>query len=200
MLFPERARTQLGGEEVETQTLIAAQGDWDHSGLVLDTEDEASARRALEDSGMRFAAGVPVRSGEVVIAYLVIADISTSPDMNALADFGCVVASLLELRMMASQTLNAEFQAREIESRFRSTADSAPLLIWTATPDAQWSFVNQAWLDFTGSTKGQLVGEGWLDMVHPDGWCHLESRLKNLLDDAELYGVVINSRVLDDPV
>jgi PAS domain S-box-containing protein len=28
-------------------------------------------------------------------------------------------------------------------------------------------------------------------------WCDLESRLKNLLDDVELGGVVINSRVLD---
>ena len=173
VLFPERARSQLGGVEVETESLIAALGGWERSGLVLDAEREEAVRRALEDSGMRFAAGVPVRSGQLVIAYLVIADpvprnISASPDMNALADFGCIVASLLELRMMASQALNAEFQAREIESRFRSTADSTPLLIWTATPDAQWSFVNQAWLDFTGSTEGQLLGDGWLDLIHPD--------------------------------
>jgi PAS domain S-box-containing protein len=173
VLFPERDRQMLGMVEIETEPLVAALGGWERPGLVLDARDDDRLRSLLSGSDLRFAAGVPVKSGDLALAYLLVMSRSprsllASPDMNALADFGCVVASLLELRMVASQAMNAEFQARESESRFRSTADSAPLLIWTAGPDAQRSFVNRAWLDFAGCPAGELLGEGWLNLVHPD--------------------------------
>ena len=173
VLFPGTGRQMLGMVEVETEALIAALGGWDRASVVLDVQNDDRLQILLEGSGRRFAAGVPIQTGGLTIAYLLVADRSPRPilastDMNALRDFAGVVGSLLDLRMAASQAMKGEFQAKEIESRFRSTADSAPLLIWTAAPDAQWSYVNRAWIEFTGCSEQELLDEGWLEVIHPD--------------------------------
>jgi formate hydrogenlyase transcriptional activator len=56
----------------------------------------------------------------------------------------------------------------ESEARFRSMADTAPVLIWMAGPDRLCTFFNRTWLDFTGRSLVQEVGQGWSDGVHVD--------------------------------
>jgi formate hydrogenlyase transcriptional activator len=62
----------------------------------------------------------------------------------------------------------AENRLRESEARFRTVADSAPVLIWMSGTDKLCNFFNQPWLDFTGRTLEQEMGNGWADGVHPD--------------------------------
>jgi len=59
-------------------------------------------------------------------------------------------------------------QLRESEERFRNMADTAPVMIWVTGPDKLFTFVNKTWLDFTGRTMGQELGNGWAASVHPD--------------------------------
>ena len=56
----------------------------------------------------------------------------------------------------------------ESEKRFREMADTAPILIWTSAPDRFCTFFNRGWLNFTGRTMNQELGEGWLEGVHPE--------------------------------
>lgn len=56
----------------------------------------------------------------------------------------------------------------ESESRFRTVADSAPVLIWMAGVDKGCTFFNKPWLDFTGRPAAQEMGDGWMTRVHPD--------------------------------
>jgi formate hydrogenlyase transcriptional activator len=62
----------------------------------------------------------------------------------------------------------AENRLRESEARFRTVADSAPVLIWMSGTDKLCNFFNQPWLDFTGRTLDQEMGNGWAESVHPD--------------------------------
>jgi PAS domain S-box-containing protein len=55
----------------------------------------------------------------------------------------------------------------ESEQRFRLVANSAPVLIWMSGTDKQCTFFNKCWLDFTGRTVEQEMGEGWAKGVHP---------------------------------
>ncbi|HEX2188738.1 MAG TPA: PAS domain S-box protein [Longimicrobiaceae bacterium] len=57
---------------------------------------------------------------------------------------------------------------RTSEERFRTLADSAPVLIWVAGTDGLRHFFNRPWLEFTGRTVEQEAGNGWAAGVHPD--------------------------------
>ncbi len=54
------------------------------------------------------------------------------------------------------------------ETRFRTMADHAPVLLWMAGTDGLCNFFNQRWLDFTGKSLDQEVGSGWASGVHPE--------------------------------
>jgi two-component system, cell cycle sensor histidine kinase and response regulator CckA len=62
----------------------------------------------------------------------------------------------------------AEDALQESEQRFRNMANTAPVMIWVTGPDKLFTFVNKTWLDFTGRTIEQELGNGWAAGVHPD--------------------------------
>jgi PAS domain S-box-containing protein len=68
--------------------------------------------------------------------------------------------------MALAQNMTAEL--RESESRFRSMANSAPALIWLSGINMLCYWFNKVWLDFTGRSIEQELGNGWLEAVHPD--------------------------------
>ncbi|QIL03149.1 PAS domain S-box protein [Sphingomonas sinipercae] len=57
---------------------------------------------------------------------------------------------------------------QESEQRFRTVANSAPIMIWVTDPDGKCTYLNQRWYEFTGQEPGAGEGYGWLEAVHPD--------------------------------
>lgn len=57
---------------------------------------------------------------------------------------------------------------RESEARFRAFADDAPVMIWVTDVTGRNTFVSREWLEYTGQTLAQALGDGWLTCVHPE--------------------------------
>lgn len=62
----------------------------------------------------------------------------------------------------------AELALIESEERFRIMADSAPVLIWISGANHRYLWFNKVWLDFTGRSLAQEIGDGWTAGIHPD--------------------------------
>jgi len=98
-----------------------------------------------------------------------------SPAETALALQGFLFLRSAPLYLVAAlteQRWGVERRLRESEDRFRSMANSAPMLLWTANSGRLCDFFNQVWLDFTGRSADQEAGAGWLEGVHPDDRAH----------------------------
>jgi diguanylate cyclase (GGDEF)-like protein/PAS domain S-box-containing protein len=54
------------------------------------------------------------------------------------------------------------------ESHFRFVTESSQALIWVSDTDKRCIWFNKVWLNFTGRTIEQELGNGWMEGVHPD--------------------------------
>lgn len=62
----------------------------------------------------------------------------------------------------------SEEEARESEQRFRSIADSTPIMIWASGLDMGITFANARVIEFLGLPLDDLLGAGWVQVIHPD--------------------------------
>ncbi|GMV51207.1 response regulator [Nitrospirales bacterium NOB] len=77
----------------------------------------------------------------------------------------------------------ADRRLRESESRFRTLADSAPVIIWMNGPEG-CEFVNQSCLDFLGINRLEDVNRcDWTEYVHPDDQAHAAARYRQAVAD-----------------
>ncbi|HJY54221.1 MAG TPA: PAS domain S-box protein [Candidatus Udaeobacter sp.] len=75
--------------------------------------------------------------------------------------YDLIRAARLNRRLQAS-----EATLRESEQRFRIVADAAPVLIWMSGVDKLCTFFNKRWLEFTGRSLEQEMGNGWAEGVY----------------------------------
>ncbi|HRF73012.1 MAG TPA: PAS domain S-box protein [Accumulibacter sp.] len=62
----------------------------------------------------------------------------------------------------------ADASRRESEQRFRSLADSAPVMIWMTSSAYGDCYYNRAWTAFTGASADHQARDGWTLGIHPD--------------------------------
>jgi PAS domain S-box-containing protein len=64
--------------------------------------------------------------------------------------------------------VEAERSIRQREEEFRTLAEALPHHVWTATPDGSLNWFNPRVYDYTGAQSGQLNGNNWGKVVHPE--------------------------------
>jgi PAS domain S-box-containing protein len=73
-------------------------------------------------------------------------------------------------------------ELRESEQNYKTLMESGQILIWTSGADKLCDYFNKIWLEFTGRTLQQELGNGWRENVHPDDRQHcLDTSLRAFL-------------------
>ena len=62
----------------------------------------------------------------------------------------------------------AEDAIEKSRDYYRLLFEEFPTPVWQSGPDSKCVFFNKSWLEFTGRTMAQEVGDGWAEGVHPD--------------------------------
>lgn len=91
----------------------------------------------------------------------------------------------------------AEVALRESEARFRVVANAAPVMIWMADLNRQCTWFNEGWLNFTGRSMEQELGEGWTAGVHPDDLARCVDSYHAAFDRRETFEIEYRLRARD---
>lgn len=172
-----------------------------HPAVAVETVADYAAYRGFHPDGRPYAAedwpvARAVLHGEVVqeheTDYLfgdgtrgVIAT-NAAPIRNA---EGEVVAAVCIFRDVTEQK-----QARRAlelsEARFRTLADSLPLVIWTGDAQGRTQYFNRHWYEYTGRQPpgpGEIDSRDGMDVVHPED----QVRLAELAQDRRARGLAL---------
>ena len=88
----------------------------------------------------------------------------------------------------------AELARRESEARFRTMADTAPVMIWMGNESGRADWFNRASLDFTGHTLEHDIEHGWAPLVHPDDLAAIEVGFREAFNAREPFRIELRMR------
>jgi PAS domain S-box-containing protein len=86
-----------------------------------------------------------------------------------------------------TKSKSAEEKLRESEERFRTIADSSPVMIWVTDDAGRIEFVNRSYLDFFGITRARAAQLEWSEIVHSDDREYLKAFSAALRDRQPLH-------------
>jgi two-component system CheB/CheR fusion protein len=80
---------------------------------------------------------------------------------------------------------------------FHDVANMAPVMIWVAEEDRQFTFFNETWRAFTGRGLKEEVGEAWMEGIHPDDRDEFIRQFNEAFDKQEPLNVQYRFRRYD---
>jgi PAS domain S-box-containing protein len=129
---------------------------------------DARSHPGLQDSELRIGAyaGVPLLTADgVALGSLCVVDHAprdwTAEQMADLHALAALATVDLQRRLAVTGPLPGAADVR-------LSYDALPAIVWTARPDGRCDYVNGRWLEFTGRTLPEELGDGWSERIHPD--------------------------------
>jgi PAS domain S-box-containing protein len=84
---------------------------------------------------------------------------------------------------------------RQSENNLHFMADLMPQQVWTAKSDGTLDYVNRRVVDNFQTNAEAVIGEGWIQFVHPDDRQVCIEKWRNALQSGELYQVEFRLKV-----
>ena len=94
--------------------------------------------------------------------------------------------------------IQAEKERTELEQlHFRTIAEALPTAAWTTDASGHCDYLNTRWLEITGMSFDECIGEGWLKGLHPDDRDLAYVCWKAFIDDDKPYEIEYRLKVGD---
>ncbi len=95
---------------------------------------------------------------------LVDISVTASPIKNAAGK----VTGVSKVARDITERMRAERALRQSEAEFRTLAETMPQIVWATRADGGNIYFNQHWMDYTGMTLEESLGDGWNKPFHPE--------------------------------
>ncbi len=73
-----------------------------------------------------------------------------------------------ELSLIDTLESMSELKTRNEKLKFEQSVDVSPAILWITEKDGTCTYLSKQWYEFTGQTKSESLGFGWLNATHPD--------------------------------
>lgn len=80
----------------------------------------------------------------------------------------------------------SEERLRESEERFRLLVEISSQIVWEATSDGSFAVDSPSWRNFTGQSLDEWLGNGWINVVHPDDVAGVTAAWRSALRDVSV--------------
>ena len=107
------------------------------------------------------------------------------------------VATALERKRLARELTDRANRLAQSEYRFRVMAETVPDVLLTGQADGSCDFCNQQFCDYTGLTREQVAGAGWLEAMHPEDAERVRQEWRRLCCNGESIEVEHRFRTAD---
>jgi PAS domain S-box-containing protein len=108
--------------------------------------------------------------GTAVLLFRLLPKLEALPSTSALQkEIALRRVAEEQLRMVSERALReSEARLRNSEERFRGIAEAVPNLLWTTSSTGTNSYVSARYLHYTGLRMEEVLGDGWMNIVHPE--------------------------------
>jgi len=91
----------------------------------------------------------------------------------------------------------ADEALRESAERHRAFSEALPGMTWSASPDGAIEYAGERWSETRGAPPEKVLGDGWLDGLHPDDRASSKALWQASLATGQPYETSFRARMAD---
>lgn len=175
-----KAREICGvADPIDKESQEVFSGFWPETGKAVEPHEWAASRA--------------LNTGETVLnelVNLVCSDGDTKTILNSampLKDEHGNIVGAINVNQDITELKKIEEELRLSQEKFRTIAETMPLIVWTASPSGELDYANQWGLDFSAMSLEDVKGWGWLKMLHPDNLHKAREKWKESLSTGSVF-------------